>query len=330
MNVLQPEEYIQGVLAANRRMIARTITLVESSLAEHKAVAEKVLQGLLPHSGKATRLGVTGVPGVGKSVFIETLGTFLTGRGLSVAVLAVDPSSARSGGSVLGDKTRMEKLAADPRAFIRPSPSGKTLGGIAAKTREGILVCEAAGFEVVIVETVGVGQSETAVADMVDFFLVLMLAGAGDELQGIKKGILELADAIAITKADGENVTHAEHARKAYETALHMLAPSASVWHPPVLTCSALAGTGIERIWEVIRDHNEKMKTAGEFEKKRSEQNRRWLWSLVEEGVMSRFVNLPEVKNLLEKTLGDVARGEITVAAGARDLLFCLDKRLKT
>ena len=330
MNVLQPEEYIQGVLAANRRMIARTITLVESSLAEHKAVAEKVLQGLLPHSGKATRLGVTGVPGVGKSVFIETLGRFLTGRGLSVAVLAVDPSSARSGGSVLGDKTRMEKLAADPRAFIRPSPSGKTLGGIAAKTREGILVCEAAGFEVVIVETVGVGQSETAVADMVDFFLVLMLAGAGDELQGIKKGILELADTIVITKADGENVGHAERARKAYETALHMLAPSASVWHPPVLTCSAMAGTGIERIWEVIRDHNEKMKRAGEFEKKRSEQNRRWLWSLVEEGVMSRFLNLPEVKSLLEKTLRDVAGGEITVAAGARNLLFCLDKRLKT
>ena len=330
MNVLQPEEYIQGVLAANRRMIARTITLVESSLAEHKAVAEKVLQGLLPHSGKATRLGVTGVPGVGKSVFIETLGTFLTGRGLSVAVLAVDPSSARSGGSGLGDKTRMEKLAADPRAFIRPSPSGKTLGGIAAKTREGILVCEAAGFEVVIVETVGVGQSETAVADMVDFFLVLMLAGAGDELQGIKKGILELADTIVITKADGENVGHAERARKAYETALHMLAPSASVWHPPVLTCSAMAGTGIERIWEVIRDHNEKMKRAGEFEKKRSEQNRRWLWSLVEEGVMSRFLNLPEVKSLLEKTLRDVAGGEITVAAGARNLLFCLDKRLKT
>ena len=330
MSVLTPEAYVQGVLAGNRRMIAKTITLVESSLAEHKAVAEKVLEGLLPHSGKSSRLGVTGVPGVGKSVFIETLGTFLTAKGLSVAVLAVDPSSARSGGSVLGDKTRMEKLAADPRAFIRPSPSGKTLGGIAAKTREGILVCEAAGFEVVIVETVGVGQSETAVAGMVDFFLVLMLAGAGDELQGIKKGILELADAIAITKADGDNKVNAERAQKAYEIALHMLAPTSSVWHPPVLTCSALAGTGIERLWEVVGEHNAKMKKAGEFEKKRSEQNRRWLWSLVEEGVMSRFMNLPEVKNLLEKTLRDVACGEITVAAGARDLLFCLDKRLKT
>ncbi len=330
MSALSPEEYIQGVLDGNRRMIAKAITLVESSLAEHKIVAEKVLEGLLPHSGKAVRLGVTGVPGVGKSVFIETMGTFLTGRDLSVAVLAVDPSSARSGGSVLGDKTRMEKLAADPRAFIRPSPSGKTLGGIAAKTREGILVCEAAGFDVVVVETVGVGQSETSVAGMVDFFLVLMLAGAGDELQGIKKGILELADAIAITKADGDNVANAERAKKAYEIALHMLAPSSSIWHPPVLTCSSVAGTGIDRIWDVVCEHREKMKKAGEFEKKRSEQNRRWLSSLIEEGVMTRFLNLPEVKDRLDKMSKDVARGDITVAAAARDLLFYLDKQLKT
>jgi LAO/AO transport system kinase len=327
MKDIQPEEYIKGVLAGNRRMIAKAITLVESSLPEHKKAAAEVLEGLLPHSGKSIRVGVTGVPGVGKSVFIEALGTYLTAGGATVAVLAVDPSSVRSGGSVLGDKTRMEKLAADPRAYIRPSPSGTTLGGIAAKTREDILICEAAGFEVVIVETVGVGQSETAVAGMVDFFLVLMLAGAGDELQGIKKGILELADAVVVTKADGENVANAERAAKNYETALHMLAPSGSAWHPPVMTCSALAGVGIDRIWQVIRDHQAVMKRTGEFEKKRSEQNTRWMWTLIEEGIKSHFLDLPEIKDRLRTITRQVADGEITAAAGAGRLLFYLDKR---
>jgi LAO/AO transport system kinase len=330
MKDIQPEEYIKGVLAGNRRMIAKAITLVESSLPEHKKAAGQVVEGLLPHSGKSVRLGVTGVPGVGKSVFIEALGTFLTAERLTVAVLAVDPSSTRSGGSVLGDKTRMEKLAADPRAYIRPSPSGKTLGGIAAKTREDILICEAAGFDVVIVETVGVGQSETAVADMVDFFLVLMLAGAGDELQGIKKGILELADAVAITKADGHNIANAERAAKTYEAALHMLAPTESAWHPPVLTCSALTGSGIDRIWQVIRDHQATLKRTGEFEKKRSEQNTRWMWRLIEEGIRTHFLDLPEVKEQLPKITRQVASGDITAANGAGRLLFYLDKRLKT
>jgi len=329
MKNIEPEEYIKGVLDGNRRLIAKTITLVESSLPEHKAAAGQVMEGLLPYSGKSVRLGVTGVPGVGKSVFIETFGTFLTGRGKTVAVLAVDPSSSRSGGSVLGDKTRMEKLAANPRAYIRPSPSGKTLGGIAAKTREGILICEAAGFDVVIVETVGVGQSEIAVADMVDFFLVLMLAGAGDELQGIKKGILELADAVVITKADGYNIANAERAARAYETALHMLAPTTSVWCPPVLTCSAFTGAGIDEIWKVICDHQEAMKQTGEFDKKRFEQNTRWMWSLIEEGVKAYFLKLPEVKEQLQKITRQVAGGEITAANGARRLLFYLDKQLE-
>ncbi|MEW6076768.1 MAG: methylmalonyl Co-A mutase-associated GTPase MeaB [Thermodesulfobacteriota bacterium] len=330
MKGIQPEEYINGVLAGNRRMIAKAITLVESSLPEHKKAAGQVLEGLLPHSGKSIRVGVTGVPGVGKSVFIEALGTHLTAGGSTVAVLAVDPSSVRSGGSVLGDKTRMEKLAADPRAYIRPSPSGKTLGGIAAKTREDILVCEAAGYEIVIVETVGVGQSETAVAGMVDFFLVLMLAGAGDELQGIKKGILELADAVVVTKADGENVANAERAAKNYETALHMLAPTGSAWHPPVLTCSALTGIGIDQIWQVIRDHQAAMMRTGEFEKKRSEQNTRWMWNLIEEGIRAHFLDLPEVRDQLQKITRQVADGEITAAGGAGRLLFYLDKRSKT
>ncbi len=330
MDELTPQEYIDGVLAGNRRMIAKAITLVESSLPGHKSLAAKMLEGLLPHTGRSTRLGVTGVPGVGKSVFIETLGTFLTAQDLKVAVLAVDPSSTRSGGSVLGDKTRMEKLAADPRAYIRPSPSGRTLGGIAAKTRESILICEAAGFDVVIVETVGVGQSETAVADMVDFFLVLMLAGAGDELQGIKKGILELADAIAVTKADGHNIENAQKAAKTYETALHLLSPAVPVWHPPVLTCSAFTGAGIDRIWQVIGEHQAVMKKGGEFERKRSQQNTRWMWSLIEEGVMARFLDLPEVKQTLEKIQRQVAAGETTATGGAEQLLFYLDKRLKT
>ena len=330
MNELQPQNYIDGVLAGNRRLIAKAITLIESSLPGHKPLAAQVLEGLLPHSGKAVRLGVTGVPGVGKSVFIETLGTFLTARDLTVAVLAVDPSSSRSGGSVLGDKTRMEKLAANARAYIRPSPSGKTLGGIAAKTREAILICEAAGFDVVIVETVGVGQSETAVAGMVDFFLVLMLAGAGDELQGIKKGILELADAIAVTKADGHNIASAEKAANAYETALHMLAPSSSAWHPPVLTCSSFTGAGIDRAWQVVCDHQSVMKETGEFEKKRAEQNTRWMCSLIEDGVMARFLELPEVMETLKKIRRQVAAGETTATGGAEHLLFYLDKRLKT
>ena len=233
MNTTSATAYIEGVLSGNRRLLAKTITLIESRRADHQALAREILDPLLPRTGKAARIGITGVPGVGKSTFIESFGTMLIEKGHRVAVLAVDPSSSRSGGSVLADKTRMEQLAVNPGAYIRPSPAGDTLGGVAARTREAMLVCEAAGFDVIIVETVGVGQSETAVANMVDFFLVLMLAGAGDELQGIKKGVLELADGVAVNKADGDNIEKAKRARQSYETALHFMQPA-----PPASGCS--------------------------------------------------------------------------------------------
>ncbi|MDY6904481.1 MAG: methylmalonyl Co-A mutase-associated GTPase MeaB [Thermodesulfobacteriota bacterium] len=328
-NRLTTDDYVKGVLADDRRMLAKTITLIESNLQADRTLAGEVLEQLLPHTGNAVRLGITGVPGVGKSVFIETFGTFLTQQNQRVAVLAVDPSSARSGGSVLGDKTRMEKLSADPMAYIRPSPSGKTLGGIAAKTRESMLICEAAGFDVIIVETVGVGQSETTVAAMVDFFLVLMLAGAGDELQGIKKGIIELADAIAVTKADGENLEPAEKAKKTYETALHMLSPQTSVWHPPVLVCSAFAGRGISEIWETIVSHRKALKKAGAFDVKRRKQAIQWMWGILDAGIKEKFLAMPEIQEQLPKITAQVEKGGITATRGADQLLFYLDKRLK-
>ncbi len=320
-----PQYYYQGVLEQNRRTLAKTITLTESSHPSHQALAREVVDLLLPHSGKSVRLGITGVPGVGKSTFIESLGTMLVKQGHRVAVLAVDPSSKRSGGSVLADKTRMEKLAVDAQAFIRPSPSGGTLGGVARKTRETMIVCEAAGFDVMIVETVGVGQSETTVASMVDFFLVLMIAGAGDELQGIKKGILELADAVAVNKADGDNVEKAEFARKQYETALHFLAPSSPNWIPPVLTCSALEITGIHEIWEVVLNHRKKFLATGELEANRKKQAVDWMWSLVKEGLKERFFKNPDVNRILPKILKEVENGTTASTIAANKLLFFLD-----
>jgi LAO/AO transport system kinase len=284
-----PQFYAQGVLNGDRRLLAKTITVIESSLPAHQKLARAIVDFLLPHAGKAIRLGITGVPGVGKSTFIESLGTMLVKEGHRLAVLAVDPSSKRSGGSVLADKTRMEKLAVDKRAFIRPSPSGGTLGGVARKTRETMIICEAAGFDVIIVETVGVGQSETTVASMVDFFLVLMIAGAGDELQGIKKGILELADAVVVNKADGDNVERAEFARKQYETALHFLAPASSSWTPPVLTCSALEMIDIDTVWETVLAHHEKLTQTGELQANRKKQAVDWMWFLV-------FIKIPNLK----------------------------------
>ncbi|HSO18397.1 MAG TPA: methylmalonyl Co-A mutase-associated GTPase MeaB, partial [Desulfosarcina sp.] len=268
-----PQYYVQGVLDRNRLMLSRTITLIESTLSAHQEMARTIIDRLLPHTGNAIRLGITGVPGAGKSTFIESFGTHLTDRDHRVAVLAIDPSSTRSGGSILADKTRMEKLSVNEMAFIRPSPSSGTLGGVARKTRESMLVCEAAGFDVIIIETVGVGQSETTVASMVDFFLVLMIAGAGDELQGIKKGVLEVADAIVINKADGDNIRRAEMARKEYETALHLLMPASPHWSPPVMTCSAIEMKGIDGIWNTILDHREKMTAAGEIADKRKRQS---------------------------------------------------------
>jgi len=320
-----PQYYVQGVLECNRRVLAKTITLIESSLSAHQELARTIIDLLIPYSGKAVRLGITGVPGVGKSTFIESLGTMLVKEGHRVAVLAVDPSSKRSGGSVLADKTRMEKLAIEEKAFIRPSPSGGTLGGVARKTRETMIVCEAAGFDVMIVETVGVGQSETTVSSMVDFFLVLMIAGAGDELQGIKKGVLELADAAAINKADGDNVEKAEFARKQYETALHFLAPSSPNWTPPVLTCSALEMIDIDLIWETVLGHRKKFMATGELEANRRKQDVDWMWSLVKEGLKEQFYKNAEIKKMLPGILKDVANGMIASTVAANRLLFLLD-----
>lgn len=317
-----PQFYVQGVLKCERRVLAKTITLIESSLSAHQDLARTIIDLLLPYTGKAIRLGITGVPGVGKSMFIESLGTMLVKKGHRVAVLAVDPSSKRSGGSVLADKTRMEKLSIEENAFIRPSPSGGTLGGVARKTRETMIVCEAAGFDVMIVETVGVGQSETTVASMVDFFLVLMISGAGDELQGIKKGVLELADAVAVNKADGDNVERAEMARKQYETALHFLAPSSPNWTPPVLTCSAIEMTGIDKIWESVLAHHKRLTLTGELQANRKKQAVDWMWSLVKEGLKERFYQNPEVKKLLPEIIMEVESGKTASTLAAARLLF--------
>jgi LAO/AO transport system kinase len=327
MNTTDPKVYIDGVLNRERRMVSKTITLIESSLAAHQQTARKIIDSLLPYTGKTVRLGITGVPGVGKSTFIESLGMTLIGEGLRVAVLAVDPSSNRSGGSVMADKTRMEKLAAQQHAFIRPSPSGGALCGVARKTRETMLICEAAGYDVIIVETVGVGQSESTVASMVDYFLVLMLAGAGDELQGIKKGILEMADAIAITKADGDNAAKAQKAARIYENALHFLRPASAVWVPPVLTCSALTMTGIREIWQTVLTHRDKLTASGELEQKRRRQALDWMWSLIEEGLKHRFNQNPEVKKRIPKLTRAVEKGITAPTLAAEELLFFLDNQ---
>jgi LAO/AO transport system kinase len=327
MKPIDPQAYIDGVLAGDRRMLSKAITLIESALASHQKAARQMLGALLPRTGAAVRLGITGVPGVGKSTFIESFGTMLVREGHRVAVLAVDPSSARSGGSVMADKTRMEKLSIEPGAFIRPSPSGGTLGGVARKTRETMLLCEAAGYDVVIVETVGVGQSETAVASMVDFFLVLLLAGAGDELQGLKKGILELADALAINKADGDNLGPARKAAKVFELALHLLQPASPHWAPPVLTCSAREMTGIDTIWKTVLRHREILAAAHELEEKRRRQAADWMWSLIDEGLKDRFVRQPEVRKQLPRILREIDRGTLAPTAAADKLLFLLDNQ---
>ncbi|MEN8246722.1 MAG: methylmalonyl Co-A mutase-associated GTPase MeaB [Thermodesulfobacteriota bacterium] len=321
--------YVQGVLARDKRIIAKTITLIESSLKAHQDVARQVINGLLPGTGKAVRLGISGVPGAGKSTFIESLGMMLVNKGHHVAVLAVDPSSKRSGGSVLADKTRMEKLSVAENAFIRPSPSGGTLGGVARKTRETMLVCEAAGYDVMIVETVGVGQSETTVASMVDFFLLLMIAGAGDELQGIKKGVLEVADALAVNKADGDNVEKAERACRQFENALHYLTPASPIWTPRAMTCSSLAvdNAGILKIWEVVLEHRRLHLESGALANKRQQQALDWMWALLEEGLRERFFSNPNIVKQLPQMTKYVEKGEITPTAAADELLFSLDKQ---
>ena len=300
-----------GIRAGERAQLARAITLIESKRADHRARAHHLVQELLPLTGEAVRLGITGAPGAGKSTTIDALGTYLTGRGHRVAVLAVDPSSSRTGGSILGDKTRMAKLAVDANAFIRPSPASGTLGGVAAKTRETMLVCEAAGYDVIIVETVGVGQSETAVADMTDFFLLLMVAGAGDELQGLKKGIVELADMIAVNKADGDNVERARVAAADYRGALNILTPPSATWSPPVVTYSALTGNGIPQLWAQVLAHKEKMTASGELEQRRRDQQVKWMWTLLEERLTARLRNDPAVRGKLKQAEAAVAAGTL-------------------
>lgn len=314
-----------GVLAGDRRALAKAITLVESTRADHQEAAQRLLERLLPATGRAHRVGISGVPGVGKSTFIEAFGIHLVERGLRVAVLAVDPSSARSGGSILGDKTRMQRLSVSPQAFIRPSPSAGSLGGVARRTREAMLVCEAAGHDVVLVETVGVGQSEYAVASMVDFFLVLMLAGAGDELQGMKKGILELADALAINKADGDNVARAQRAAAELQVALRLFRPRSAHWEPPVLQISALEGRGMDAVWDTVQRHRTALEASGELAAKRRQQQRDWLWAMIHDGLTRHFLGRADVAEQLPDVEAAVLDARLTPTEGARRLLALLD-----
>jgi LAO/AO transport system kinase len=319
-----PSNLAAAIRDGDRATLARAITLIESKRTDHRQTAQLLVQELLPQTGKAVRLGITGAPGAGKSTTIDALGTYLTEQGHKVAVLAVDPSSSRTGGSILGDKTRMSRLAIDPNAFIRPSPSSGTLGGVAAKTRETMLLCEAAGYDVIIIETVGVGQSETAVADMTDFFLVLMVAGAGDELQGIKKGIVELADMIAVNKADGDNISRARGAASEYKAALHILTPRSPTWYPPVITYSALTGDSIGDLWTHVTDHKEKMTASGELAERRREQQVKWMWTMLEERLTARLRSDPAVRAKVKQTEAAVAVGKLAPTLAVEEIATML------
>jgi LAO/AO transport system kinase len=318
------DSLICGVRAGERAALARAITLVESKRPDHQRSAHQLVQRLLPFTGAARRVGITGAPGVGKSTTIDVLGSHLTGLGHKVAVLAVDPSSARTGGSILADKTRMARLAVDANAYIRPSPSAGTLGGVAARTRETLLLCEAAGYDVILVETVGTGQSETAVADMTDFFLALMLPGAGDELQGLKKGLVELADMIAINKADGDNASRARVAAAEYGAALNILTPRLAEWQPPVVTYSALTGTGIAALWEHVLDHRCRLAATGAFAAQRREQQVKWMWALVEERLHGRLAADPKLKVRVPELEAAVAGGTLSPTLAADEIVQTL------
>ncbi|WP_375447743.1 methylmalonyl Co-A mutase-associated GTPase MeaB [uncultured Fibrella sp.] len=307
-----PSYYIDGLRAGDRLVLSRAITLVESQLPADQLLARQVMEGVLPYSPQTSvRVGITGVPGVGKSTFIEAFGTYLTSLGNQLAVLAIDPTSQRSGGSILGDKTRMESLSMDPRAYIRPSPAGDSLGGVAHRTRETMLFCEAAGFDVILIETVGVGQSETLVHGMVDFFLLLMLAGAGDELQGMKRGIMELADALAITKADGDNANAANRARVEYQNALHLFPPTGTGWQPPVVTCSATTGSGIAAIWTMIDQHQALFTQTGERVRHRQTQALDWFRTLLRQQIEHRFFSQPGLQEQLQQLEQQVRSGTL-------------------
>jgi LAO/AO transport system kinase len=318
-------QHVEGVLAGDRAAIARAITLVESRRADHREVAQRLLAELLPHAGRAQRIGVTGVPGVGKSTFIDTFGGNLIAAGHRVAVLAVDPSSSLSGGSILGDKTRMTRLVADPAAFVRPSPSAGTLGGVAAATRESMVVMEAAGYDVVLVETVGVGQSEYVVAGMVDTFVFLTLARTGDSLQGMKRGILELADVIAVNKADGDHAAESERAARELSSALRLLRGAEGEWQAPVLTCSARENTGLDEVWRHIRRHRDQLVRDGELELKRRRQLVEWTRALVRDRLLSRLEE-PAVRDAVANAEAAVLAGEITAEQGAQQILAVVNR----
>ncbi|SFC74327.1 methylmalonyl Co-A mutase-associated GTPase MeaB [Spirosoma endophyticum] len=316
-----PDHYVTGILAGDRLLLSRAITLVESRRPDDQALAQQVLDAILPKTGQSVRIGITGVPGVGKSTFIEAFGTYLTTLGHRLAVLTVDPTSQRSGGSLLGDKTRMETLSMHPAAYIRPSPAGDSLGGVAHRTRESMLLCEAAGFDVILVETVGVGQSETVVHGMVDFFLLLMLAGAGDELQGMKRGIMELADALVITKADGDNQAPANRARVEYQNALHLFPPTDTGWFPPVLMCSALTSVGITGVWQTIQQQQQLTIQNGYRNRRRQHQQLAWFRSLLRQKIEGRFYDQPGIRDQLASIETQVQNG-ILLPAPAVDRLL--------
>lgn len=321
------EEYISEIKKGNTVFLSKAITLIESTNRNHKKLANEILKSCLEHANKSIRIGITGVPGAGKSTFIEAFGNYLTTLGKKVAVLAVDPSSSLSKGSILGDKTRMESLVNNSNAFIRPSPSGNSLGGVARKTRETIMLCEAAGYDTIIVETVGVGQSETAVHSMVDFFLLLKLAGAGDQLQGIKRGIIEMADAIAINKADGDNVKRAQMARTEFKRALQLYPPSDSGWIPKVTTCSALENTNIDQVWEIISNYLTQTVPNNFFQHRRSEQNKFWVIQTIEEQLKDDFYNHPKIKQEIDNYFQLVENRKVSPFVAAEELLLLFQQR---
>jgi len=319
--LLHVSEYVEGILSGNITILSKAITLVESRLPEHQAVSQQILEACLPYTDKSVRIGITGVPGAGKSTFIETFGSYLTAKGHKLAVLAIDPSSERTKGSILGDKTRMEKLSVDPRAFIRPSPSAGSLGGVARKTRESIILCEAGGFDTIFVETVGVGQSETAVHSMTDFFLLLMISGAGDELQGIKRGIMEMSDMLVINKADGSNVDKALLAQAQYQSALRLFPTSESGWKPTALTCSSLENIGMDAIHQQIENYLSLTKSTGYFERRRREQSRYWMYATINEALKDGFYHHKDIAQQLPNYEEQVLTGKISSFAAAKELL---------
>ncbi len=324
---LTTEEYVKGILGGNRVILSRAITLIESTRSDHYQKAQEIIAACLPHAGKSVRIGITGTPGVGKSTFIEALGTHITQATHQLAVLAIDPTSQMTRGSILGDKTRMASLSSNEKAFIRPSPAGDSLGGVARKTRETIILCEAAGYDVILVETVGVGQSETAVHSMVDFFLLLLLPGAGDELQGIKRGIVEMADLIAVNKADGDKIKLAKQAKSEYRNALHLYPPKASGWTPKVLTCSALEKTGIQDIWMTILNYKKETEQSSFWMSKRQEQAKFWLYETIKNQLHQQFFSHKLIKNKIENIETAVVNGRQSPFKAAEELLQLFTSR---